>query len=494
MQRPLLKELSLKIGKSGATTLDVPLTSFTIFVGPNNAGKSLVLQELEHSFSSSHPPLKMISRVVPSVPTLEEAQAFIDERSFEINADLQPVFGRVDPSGNLDHLYGRHEGSARELASRSEHDADLLRMMAGASFARLDGQTRLNLARERTVEDLQDRPKSHLHLLFVDDSLRGRFRGLIHEAFGLYPVLDPTHMGRIRLRMAQRPPADSAEERNWDQRAVAFHNEATLMTDMSDGVKAYTGIVMTLLGFNYRVLLIDEPEAFLHPPLARRLGRTIGQLTTQSGMNVFASTHSADFLFGAVQSGADVQVIRLTYSPPTGGTARLLPAAQLEEWMRDPMLRSTGVLSALFHRSVVVCEGDSDRPFYQEVNERLTTQSRGAPDTLFLSGYGKGNIKRLLPPLRAIGIPAAAIVDLDIIKRNELTDLLNTLNVPKAVVSGIGALKGRMLETFQRLDDKYPSARAGAAVLTRTDDLEACSKLLQDCAEYGVFLCPWWRR
>jgi predicted ATPase len=45
----------------------------------------------------------------------------------------------------------------------------------------------------------------------------------------------------------------------------------------SDGVQAFVGIVCAVLWGDYRAILIDEPEAFLHPPLARKLGR---QLTT----------------------------------------------------------------------------------------------------------------------------------------------------------------------------------------------------------------------
>jgi hypothetical protein len=44
--------------------------------------------------------------------------------------------------------------------------------------------------------------------------------------------------------------------------------------------------------------------------------------------------------------------------------------------MRDPLLRSVGVLGALFYNGAVICEADADRALYQELNERLLAHSK----------------------------------------------------------------------------------------------------------------------
>ena len=140
-----------------------------------------------------------------------------------------------------------------------------------------------------------------------------------------------------------------------------------------------------ILSAGHRVILIDEPEAFLHPVLARKLGVKLTELASERDANVLASTHSADFLMGCVESG-NVNVVRLTYKKNKKATARHLPSERLREMMKDPLLRSTGVLGGLFHEGVVVCEQDSDRALYQEVNHRLLASERpGAANTLFLS-------------------------------------------------------------------------------------------------------------
>ncbi len=157
----------------------------------------------------------------------------------------------------------------------------------------------------------------------------------------------------------------------------------------------------------------------MHPSLARMLGKELASAALTESKYVFVATHSAEFVMGAILSGADVNIIRLTYDNNNDvATARLLPSEELKQLMNDPMLRSVGVLSGLFFQNVIVTEGDSDRAFYQEINERLTAEgdSRAIPHALFLNAGNHQTIPSIITPLRKLGIPAAAIYDLDVIK------------------------------------------------------------------------------
>ncbi len=221
--------------------------------------------------------------------------------------------------------------------------------------------------------------------LFKNPEARKRIRTMTNDTFGSYFVLDATKIGYLRIRFSDREPVYAAEEQNWDDRAQAFHRESTDIQELSDGIKAFTGLVAAILSADHRVMLIDEPEAFLHPVLARKLGVKLTELASERDANVLASTHSAGFLMGCVESG-NVNVVRLTYKKNKKATARHLPSERLRGMMKDPLLRSTGVLGGLFHEGVVVCEQDSDRALYQEVNHRLLASERpGAANTLFLS-------------------------------------------------------------------------------------------------------------
>lgn len=233
-------------------------------------------------------------------------------------------------------------------------------------------------------------------------------------------------------------------------------------------------------------MLVDEPEAFLHPVLVGKLGARMTKLAAERGANVFASTHSSDFLMGCVEAG-DVNVVRLTYKNEVA-TARHLPANELRELTSVPLLRSTGILGGLFYEGVIVSENDTDRVVYQEVNNRLIgAGTGGASDTLFVNAYEKSTLRRIIEPLRNMGIPAAAITDLDIIKNNDFGALLKAAAVPEATRESLNTFRSRVNQAFERsgLDMK----KDGVEGLTGSEKEDA-QNLINATAEYGIFIVP----
>ncbi len=190
---------------------------------------------------------------------------------------------------------------------------------------------------------------------------------------------------------------------------------------------------------------------------------------------------------GCVQAGKCLNIVRLTYQEDMA-TARLLPPDEIRQLMLDPLLRSTAVLSALFYRGAVVCEGDSDRVLYQEINERLIASGQpGCADCVFLNAQNKSTIRRIIEPLRKMGVPAAAVVDLDILKGDDLKDLLRAASVPDGVVKGLGQLRGEIEAAFKR-GGRDPG-KDGIDALAG-DERESAQKLLSDLKEYGIFVVP----
>jgi hypothetical protein len=287
-----------------------------------------------------------------------------------------------------------------------------------------------------------------LAALFKDDAARHKIREFTAEAFNKYFVIDPTKLGELRVRMSQRPPRNNTEEQALDSCARNFHQDAEPIESFSDGVKAFTGTLTAIFSGEFKIILIDEPDAFLHPPLARRLGQILTQTANERQGNVLASTHSADFLFGCVQAGKPVNIVRLTYDDGKA-TAKLLPGEELQKLMRDPLLRSAGIIDALFHRGAVIGEGDIDRVFYEEINLRLLAEGRGVADVLFANAISKDTIRKLIEPLRRMGVPSAAIVDLDILKESDLAALLRAAYVPEALVESWSNLKRKVIESFK---------------------------------------------
>jgi hypothetical protein len=270
---------------------------------------------------------------------------------------------------------------------------------------------------------------------------------------------------------------------------VAFHAAALPIEESSDGVKAFTGMITEIIAGDPAVLLIDEPEAFLHPSLAFQLGKEISTASLGSEKRLFVSTHSSNFVMGCIQSGAPVTIVRLTYRGEVA-TARVLPNNEILKLMRNPLLRSTGVLNGLFYEFVVVTESDTDRAFYAEINERLlrSGESGGIPNCLFLNAQNKQTVQTIIRPLRELGIPAAAIVDVDIFKEGGCVwaGFLEGGFIPEidrqSLATARSAVKQRFDETGKDMK------KDGGVDALSGGDKEAAENLLDRLCEYGLFV------
>jgi hypothetical protein len=272
---------------------------------------------------------------------------------------------------------------------------------------------------------------------------------------------------------------------------VKYHAAANLIDNTSDGVKAFTGMITEIIAGDPAVLLIDEPEAFLHPALAFQLGKEISRLSSGTHKNLFVSTHSAHFVMGCIQSGAPVNIVRLTYRSGAA-TARVLRNDEILRLMRNPLLRSTGVLNGLFYECVVVTEGDTDRAFYQEINERmLNSLAGGIPNCLFLNAQNKQTVQTLIRPLRDLGIPAAAIVDIDILKEGGAvwSGFLEGGFVPPIERQTLATARSAVKQRFDAKQGDMKKWNGGVDLLD-PDDKEACSNLIERLSEYGLFVVP----
>ncbi|WP_189340237.1 MULTISPECIES: AAA family ATPase [unclassified Mesorhizobium] len=463
--------------------------SITIFVGPNNSGKSLALSEIQQWLSQGH--LKntsLLAEMEFSPLTAEEADAYIGTvRALpRLDENLGAEFIVVQLPNGRNHVH--RQNFAVSLANPQKDPANFARMYAIHKSLNLDGPARVNLCNPQDRGDLKS-PQSAFARLFTNDERRRRLSNLVHDATGQYLVIDATEGGQLQVRFADRLPED---ERSLGDANIQFMKNARPLGSVSDGVRAYAGILVQMLAGDPRVITIDEPEAFLHPALARSLGTEIANAAVKEHKIVFASTHSPQFVMGAIESGARVNIIRLTYSQGVG-TVRLLSNDALRTLMNDPLLRSTGVLEAIFYNFVIVTEADADRAFYGEINQRLlgTGDSRGIKAGLFLNANGKDTVPRIVTPLRALGIPSASIVDLDVLKEGGevWTRHLMGAGIPDGERDAYRTRRRAVLLSLEALAPADFKTGGGISLLTG-HRLEAAENLLDDLARYGMFVVP----
>lgn len=488
----MIKNIKLKFGSApGEAPISIDNPMITVFVGPNNSGKSEILREISRFCLEGD----------QSVFLLLDRLFFREFSEAEYDAHYRNVFspprqGDGTPQGYSyikvnDQRFQIKEGRYRESLINPNERSEFIRAYAQYHarhfFLGLNGEGRMHLVHNQSRGDLKNPTGSFARLITRND-IREKLRAKIYDAFGIYVGLDMSEGDQLSLKFGETPPPN---ERGIEDDMLSWSRRAKGIDRVSDGVKAYTGMLLNLYVGEPKAITIDEPEAFLHPSLSFKLGQELAKLATEYEKHVFVSTHSSHFLMGVIQSGARVNVVRLTYE---GGvpTARLLPDNDLRAMMQDPFLRSANVMSGLFYKHVVVTEADADRAFYQEINDRLyeSDSTRGCSNTLFLNANGEDTVHRIVAPLRRLGIPAAAIVDIDVLNQGgtSWTNHLKALSIPEIQHQPLGTQRDSAW-TQLTAEGKNPKTEGGVSLLQGSEK-EAVENLFDELKRYGFFVVP----
>lgn len=492
----MITNIRLKFGSAPEqtpVTIDQPM--ITIFVGPNNSGKSQVLREI-HRFCESGNDLGNL--VLDNISFEGFTEESYSEHVAKTNSPLGPegiangVYRYMKINNNRFQIESDSYKNAMLAPNENKNTLRNYTHWHSRHFlTNLNAASRMELVNAQARGNLTN-PQSVFAKILTNDEVRSQIRSIIHDAFGLYFGIDMSQGNELHLRFGDTSPP---RERTVEDDMLNWTKNSKGIEAVSDGVKAFTGMLIQLYVGNPKIITIDEPEAFLHPSLAFKLGQELAKLAVKNKKHIFVSTHSSQFLMGVIQSAATVNIVRLTYE---GGvaTARTLSEEELKSMMDDPFLRSANVMSGLFYKHVIVTEADSDRAFYQEINERLLKESvrdRGCSNTLFLNANGKDTVHRIVAPLRRLGIPAAAIVDLDILNQGgtNWTNHLSALSIPTSLHQPFGTQRANAWNSLTRKNSapNAPKINGGLSLL-EGEEKEAAENLLSQLREYGFFIVP----
>lgn len=487
----LIERITFKHGATReAQPIDLVPGRVTIFVGPNNGGKSSALREITNEFIfkkdlQNHviSALKIanISRKMAE-EKLSQVRSIGDRNDPESIVLLRKNIGRqtINTGYLLDELLPQY--NKRRLGFNLQYISDHLLSMFALN---LTGESRLALINQSQAQKLTDPAQSTIATLFQDDALRHALSDIIFDYFNMHLVIDATSMGLFEYALSEtRPPVEI--ERAFTAEAIEFFRNTHALSASSDGTKAFVGVLSEVMAGEVEVLIIDEPEAFLHPGLAYALGRQIG-LKIGAGKQLFAATHSPHFLMGCLSAGVAIDVVRLTHRAGVG-TAQLLPAARLSQMMNDPLLRSVGVVSALFYESAIVVEADSDRAFYEEINNRLNLYSPpSVRHATFLNAHNKQTASEIVAELRQVGVPSALIIDIDWIKEDGqvCTKYFNAAGIPEGLRQGLRNTRQTVRGYLAAINPEYK--RQGGITLLAGDELATAVSFFDQMEAYGLF-------
>lgn len=454
--QPLIESLSLRSGSSGS---GAPLTfspaTVNVFVGPNHSGKSLLLREIATAIQD--PQQARNRKVLSDIVFTEFEEHRRGNLVDELRAAAQPSTGAPESNVVLSKAHWREEFSRPHfeqlltqvpvLRDPGQHQYFRRFFLAG-TWLSLGGAERLNML-QATKREPPNRAHYYVHVLsrlFYSDEKRKALQQIVKEAFQTHFVIDPLGEN-FEAKLSAVEPALNVE-RSLGSEAVEFFAKALSMNEMSDGVRAFCGSIAAVVASDANVILIDEPEAFLHPALVVKLAKELCKRAQQNRQQVFVATHSAPFLLGCIQAGIDINIIRLTYSEGSA-TSRILSQSDVVPLMRQPLPRSIGALTGIFYQAVIVTEADADRAFYDEINHRCLSAGdrRGIPDGLFLNAQNWQTTARIIGPLRALGVAAAAIVDADLLletKSDAFQKLMESAGMPPSSRQALGQLRGQL--------------------------------------------------
>jgi hypothetical protein len=384
-------------------------------VGANNSGKSRTLAELEGVLRGD--PGGLVVRGCRRTGADGTAiVAWLEEQGFLF--EEVPGYWRLEwPTGGTtsSDIYSSIVGITSESALGHYAAQGLVKALTAID--------RLQLASgQPSYDPATQRPSTSLQLLQADSKLEKQLAEVASMAFG-----EPVTLNRVAgptLRLHVGEPARQLDL--LDREYVTEISSLPMVDEQGDGYKAFIGLMLSLLTSFASIVLVDEPEAFLHPPQARRLGRELAARSA-SERQFFIATHSSDVLEGALQAGADVGVLRLTRDGDVNWPT-LLDTEALRELWSDPLLRYSGALDALFARGLVICENERDCTFYLAVLEE-DPAAPGDHDLEFVTVGGKSSIPRVARAIHALGVPVRAICDLDV---------LNDLALLERIIEALG--------------------------------------------------------
>lgn len=187
-------------------------------------------------------------------------------------------------------------------------------------------------------------------------------------------------------------------------------NNYKTLDDEGDGIKSFVTTYLTLNLNDKNILLLDEPENFLHPPLAKQIGEIIGRAANKN-KQIFVSTHSVDLLKGILNSSDNVNIIRITKKDEINNIKQL-NAEEIKKLTNDALLCSPNVLNGLFCEKTYICEAESDEEFYRCLHDKVNPSD----SCFFVHGKNKQTLKDISETYNKLDITNYRIYDFDILR------------------------------------------------------------------------------
>lgn len=388
---------------SGGQVFSFSPNEKVILVGPNNSGKSQTLREVTRFVEIGKADTTVVVHEVKihKKGTAQELKAFLNEnaefdgrafnyKNWKINADYTEAWSQPYLTSGL----------------------------APGYIKNINANERLSICRKQKSVSSNERKTHPQHVLYDDSALMEKVSDLFRQAFGKGIMFDFRGGSVLPIHVGERPDARLVD-RVGDE-YVAAVRENPLLDQQGDGMMSYAGILFETIVSDLDIYLLDEPEAFLHPPQMRRLGQT---LASEVKGQLLVATHSSDIMRGFLDgTKGNVRVLRIRREGDHNLVSEAAPAVIKELWVR-PELKYSNALEGVFHEETIICEHDGDCRLFNAMADYLAgIDTVPWKDTAYVPTGGKHSVRNIADVLRKIGVPVKAIFDIDFLNDKELVE------------------------------------------------------------------------
>ena len=479
--------------------------------------KSAALRELETWVGRTGSGVVIKHAMLRKVGTQNDLRVYLDARAQKTEDGINIFYGGIGYNIHHSHL---------QLFDQPEN-----RHFVAPFFAkRLTTEGRIQDSNAAPALALHHSPPTHpIHLLLMDADLSKSISNMFRHAFGR--DLTPFRAGgsEYPLYVGEKPAIPPGKDELSKEFVEALLASNVRLELQGDGMRSFAAVVLHVLAEQTQsIQFLDEPEAFLHPPQARLLGRYIAE-NRPGNSQLFISTHSTDILDGLIEGGSSkVRIVRLRRE---GNVNRVkeLGKEQTKAVATDTLARFSRVFDGIFFEHVVICEADADCMFYQSILTLSSISGDRRPDVLFVHTAGKHRMAKLADTLRSLDVPVSVIADIDIL--NDETTFktlfqklggdwkevnthwktvsdavlkqrppLNAEQVSGLIaeqlkgVTGTGEFPGEkeraIKEIFKTVSPWSAMKRSGRSALPPGEPIKHFDDLCQKCSEYGLWIVP----
>jgi len=491
-----------------------------VLVGPNNSGKSVALSNIEQKARNPKSPGIVVRDVEIATQGSEDALIQWLEKT-----------SRKSLSNPSNPIYTRLGSAVHQSQAKSwwTNYANGLQELSGFFVYHLTTDARLSAANPAPNIALTRDPLTHpIHYLQVDDKVESEMSSHFREAFREDLVVHRNAGKEVPLHCGEKPiPGEGQDRVSLDY--IKALEQLPALHKQGDGMRSFVGVLLHSLVVDHTVILIDEPEAFLHPPQARLLGQMIVKETPEN-RQLFVATHSGDFLRGLLDTDTKrVRIVRLQRNGNVNPIKELDNSGIRQVW-DDPILRYSNVLDGLFHSKVVLCEADADCRFYSAIMDALVdpTGEHRREHVMFLHCGGKARMPVVISSLANLDVRISVIADFDILNSEEplrsiwealgetwgqvqsyWATIKNAIDQKKPELASaeviqevqgiLGSVKEewfpkearRNIETILRRSNPWSHAKSvGKPFIPSGEPTKACNRLLQSFEQKGLFVVP----